>query len=148
MEAAQIFSFVPRRHSSGRSLSCIHRPRAACCSPALRKGWRSGDVCREGRGLVLQRLPREWGATRLFTDAMVQATLEMGVGAGGTRKHLRAIVTRWSPTRSRARRTFTGRRQRSFSLQVYVSNEASLGAIGRLLPRCLILSDERRTTPP
>src|SRR6266436_6071965 len=74
-------------------------------------------------------------------DAMVQTARRMGAGAGGTRNisgNSHAVVALEAELadlhRKEAALVFSSG---------YVSNEASLGTIGRLLPQCLILSDEK-----
>jgi 5-aminolevulinate synthase len=74
-------------------------------------------------------------------NAMIEAAVRMGAGAGGTRNisgNSHAVVALEAELadlhKKEAARVFTSG---------YVSNEAALGTIGRLLPNCLILSDEK-----
>jgi 5-aminolevulinate synthase len=74
-------------------------------------------------------------------NAMIETALQMGAGAGGTRNisgNSHAVLALEAELadlhRKEAALVFTSG---------YVSNDAALGAIGRLLPNCLILSDEK-----
>ncbi len=74
-------------------------------------------------------------------NAMIETAVRMGVGAGGTRNisgNSHAVVALEADLadlhKKEAALVFTSG---------YVSNEAALGTIGRLLPNCLILSDEK-----
>ena len=74
-------------------------------------------------------------------NAMIETALRMGAGAGGTRNisgNSHAVVALEAELadlhRKEAALVFTSG---------YVSNEAGLGTIGRLLPNCVILSDEK-----
>jgi 5-aminolevulinate synthase len=127
------------------------------------------DVCREGRYRVFTDVERHadqppyatWrngGASRdvvvwcsndylgmgrhpQIINAMIETAMRMGAGAGGTRNisgNSHAVVALEAELadlhRKEAALAFTSG---------YVSNEAALGTIGRLLPSCLILSDEK-----
>src|SRR5882724_13595816 len=74
-------------------------------------------------------------------DAMVKTARRMGVGAGGTRNisgNSHAVVA------LEAELADLHRKEAALAFSSgYVSNEAALGTIGRLLPNCLILSDEK-----
>jgi 5-aminolevulinate synthase len=74
-------------------------------------------------------------------NAMVETAVRMGAGAGGTRNisgNSHAVVALEAELadlhKKEAALVFTSG---------YVSNEATLGTIGRLLPNCLIFSDEK-----
>src|SRR5712675_804105 len=74
-------------------------------------------------------------------NAMVETAVRMGAGAGGTRNisgNSHAVVALEAELadlhNKEAALVFTSG---------YVSNEAALGTIGRLLPNCLIFSDEK-----
>jgi 5-aminolevulinate synthase len=72
---------------------------------------------------------------------MVETARRMGTGAGGTRNisgNSHAVVA------LEAELADLHRKQAALAFSSgYVSNEAALGTIGRLLPNCLILSDEK-----
>src|SRR5438132_845852 len=74
-------------------------------------------------------------------DAMVETARRMGAGAGGTRNisgNSHAVVA------LEAELADLHRKQAALAFSSgYVSNEAALGTIGRLLPNGLILSDEK-----
>src|SRR6266705_1844328 len=102
--------------------------------------WRSGDVCRE----VVVWCSNDYlgmGRNPAVTNAMVQAAQQMGVGAGGTRNisgNSHAVV------QLEAELADLHRKEAALVFSSgYVPNEAALGTIGRLLPNCLILSDEK-----
>ena len=74
-------------------------------------------------------------------NAMIETAVRMGVGAGGTRNisgNSHAVLALEAELadlhKKDAALVFTSG---------YVSNEAGLGTIGRLLPNCLVLSDEK-----
>src|SRR5271166_6427089 len=74
-------------------------------------------------------------------DAMVKVARRVGAGAGGTRNisgNSHAVVALETEVADLHRKEAA----LAFS-SGYVSNEAALGTIGRLLPNCLILSDEK-----
>jgi 5-aminolevulinate synthase len=102
--------------------------------------WRDGDACRD----VVVWCSNDYlgmGRNPGVVDAMVKTARWMGVGAGGTRNiagNSHAILA--------LEAELADLHQKEAALVFssgYVSNEASLGTIGRLLPRCLILSDEK-----
>jgi 5-aminolevulinate synthase len=73
--------------------------------------------------------------------AMIKATKEMGAGSGGTRNisgshHLHRAL-------ERELAELHGKEAALLFTSGYVSNSATISTIGRLLPDCLILSDER-----
>ncbi len=102
--------------------------------------WRDGGACRE----IVVWCSNDYlgmGRNPDIVDAMVKTALRTGVGAGGTRNisgNSRAVLT------LEAELADLHHKEAALAFSSgYVSNEASLGAIGRLLPNCLILSDEK-----
>ena len=102
--------------------------------------WRRGGTCRE----VVVWCSNDYlgmGCNPAVVNAMVKTARQMGVGAGGTRNiagNSHAILA--------LEAELADLHQKEAALAFssgYVSNEASLGTIGRLLPNCLILSDEK-----
>jgi 5-aminolevulinate synthase len=81
------------------------------------------------------------GRNPAVINAMIETAVRMGAGAGGTRNisgNSHAVVALEAELadlhKKEAALVFTSG---------FVSNEAALGTIGRLLPNCLILSDEK-----
>src|SRR5215472_478419 len=102
--------------------------------------WRHGGICRE----VVVWCSNDYlgmGRNAAVVEAMVATARRMGVGAGGTRNisgNSHEVVA------LEAELADLHRKQAALAFSSgYVSNEASLGAICRLLPNCLILSDEK-----
>jgi 5-aminolevulinate synthase len=102
--------------------------------------WRRGDDARE----VVVWCSNDYlgmGRHAAVIDAMTETARRMGAGAGGTRNisgNSHAVVA------LEAELADLHRKEAALAFSSgYVSNDAALGAIGRLLPHCLILSDEK-----
>src|SRR5271169_3064615 len=118
-------SFVDLERRVGRVPFAIWRNNGASREVAI---WCSNDYLGMGRHPAV-------------INAMIESAVKMGAGAGGTRNisgNSHAVVTLEAELadlhKKEAALVFTSG---------YVSNDAALGAIGRLLPNCLILSDEK-----
>jgi 5-aminolevulinate synthase len=102
--------------------------------------WRRGDDARE----VVVWCSNDYlgmGRHPAVIDAMTETARRMGAGAGGTRNisgNSHAVVA------LEAELADLHRKEAALAFSSgYVSNDAALGAIGRLLPHCLVLSDEK-----
>ncbi len=73
--------------------------------------------------------------------AMEEALHSVGAGSGGTR-NIGGNTHYHVELESRAGRACTARKPRCCSPRGYVSNEAALSTLGKLLPGCIIFSDE------
>ena len=131
-------SFLDSIHREGRYRSFADVERHADRPPYAT--WRSGGASRE---IVVWCSNDYLGMGRhpAVINAMIETALQMGAGAGGTRNisgNSHAVLALEAELadlhRKEAALVFTSG---------YVSNDAALGTIGRLLPNCLILSDEK-----
>src|SRR5256885_14969180 len=102
--------------------------------------WRDGSNCRN----VVVWCSNDYlgmGRHPLVIDAMIKTAQRTGTGAGGTRNisgNSHAVITLEAELADLHRKDAA----LVFS-SGYVANEAAPGTIGRLLPDCLILSDDR-----
>src|SRR5437879_3277936 len=131
-------SFLDGIRQEGRYRTFIDLERQAARPPFAI--WRWGGASRE----VVVWCSNDYlgmGRHPSVIDAMVKTARRTGAGAGGTRKiagNSHAVVALEAELADLHRKDAA----LVFS-SGYVANEAALGTIGRLLPNCLILSDER-----
>jgi 5-aminolevulinate synthase len=131
-------SFLDEVRREGRYRTFINLERHADHPPYAT--WRSGGICRE----VVVWCSNDYLGMGRHPDviaAMIGTALSVGAGAGGTRNisgNSHAVVM------LEAELADLHRKEAALAFSSgYVSNEAALGTIGRLLPNCLILSDEK-----
>src|SRR2546430_11096867 len=131
-------SYLDGVRREGRYRIFADLERDAARSPYAR--WRDGSNCRN----VVVWCSNDYlgmGRHPLVIDAMVKPAQRTGTGAGGTRNisgNSHAVITLEAELADLHRKDAA----LVFS-SGYVANEAALGTIGRLLPDCLILSDEK-----
>src|SRR3954451_8386483 len=131
-------SFLDQVHREGRYRVFTDLERHAEHPPYAT--WRSGGASRD----VVVWCSNDYlgmGRHPAVIDAMVETARQMGAGAGGTRNisgNSHAVVA----LEAELADLHSKEAALAFS-SGYVSNEAALGTIGRLLPNCLILSDEK-----
>jgi 5-aminolevulinate synthase len=131
-------SFLDEVHREGRYRVFTDLERHAERPPHAT--WRSGGTSRD----VVVWCSNDYlgmGRHPAVINAMVETARQTGAGAGGTRNisgNSHAVVVLEAELanlhRKEAALVFSSG---------YVSNEAALGTIGRLLPNCLILTDEK-----
>jgi len=131
-------SFLDEIHREGRYRVFTDLERHAERPPHAT--WRSGGASRD----VVVWCSNDYlgmGRHPAVIDAVVETARRMGAGAGGTRNisgNSHAVVA------LEAELADLHRKEAALAFSSgYVSNEAALGTIGRLLPNCLILSDEK-----
>jgi 5-aminolevulinate synthase len=131
-------SFLDNVRQEGRYRTFIDLERQAARPPYAT--WRSGSASRE----VVVWCSNDYlgmGRHPAVIDAMVETAQRMGAGAGGTRNisgNSHAVVA----LEAELADLHCKEAALAFS-SGYVSNEAALGTIGRLLPNCVILSEPR-----
>ena len=102
--------------------------------------WRANGKRRGNHRLVLQRLSRHGPAPDVVSAPCSEAAGSMGVGAGGTRNISGTNHPLVELERELA--DLHGKEAALVFTSGFVSNEAAISTIARLLPDCLILSDE------
>ena len=80
------------------------------------------------------------GQTDIVTNAMKEAADQVGAGAGGTRNI--AGTTHFHVLLENELASLHNKEAALLFTSGYVSNEATLSTIARILPNCIILSDE------
>src|ERR1700745_3129490 len=131
-------SFLDEVHREGRYRVFTDLERHAERPPHAT--WRSGGASRD---VVVWCSNGYLGMGRhpAVINAMIETAVRMGAGAGGTRNisgNSHSVVALEVELADLHRKEAA----RAFS-SGYVANEAALGTIGRLLPNCVILSDEK-----
>ena len=131
-------SYLASVRREDRYRTFVDLERRADCPPFA--VWRNNGTARE----VVVWCSNDYlgmGRQPAVINAMVETAVRIGAGAGGTRNisgNSHAVVALEAELadlhKKEAALVFTSG---------YVSNEATLGTIGRLLPNCLIFSDEK-----
>src|SRR5246127_1054282 len=131
-------SFLDEVHREGRYRVFTDLERHA--QPPPHGAWRSGNVSRE----VVVWCSNDYlgmGRHPAVINAMIETAVRMGAGAGGTRN---ISGNSHSVVALEVELADLHRKEAALAFSSgYVANEAALGTIGRLLPNCVILSDEK-----